>query len=118
MARSLASIDFQRIIGDFQNLNPRDVGAWPVAPRATVLVVLFLMILLAGWWFYWDDQLVSLREKQEAELRLRDEYVRKKAQAVNLDLYVQRLSEIDLAFGALLVTIAVGWLPLREPSAH
>ncbi|MEF8728995.1 MAG: type 4a pilus biogenesis protein PilO [Accumulibacter sp.] len=102
MARSLASIDFQRIIGDFQNLNPRDVGAWPVAPRATVLVVLFLMILLAGWWFYWDDQLVSLREKQEAELRLRDEYVRKKAQAVNLDLYVQRLSEIDLAFGALL----------------
>jgi type IV pilus assembly protein PilO len=102
MARSLASIDFQRIIGDFQNLNPRDVGAWPVAPRATVLVVLFLMILLAGLWFYWDDQLVSLREKQEAELRLRDEYVRKKAQAVNLDLYVQRLSEIDLAFGALL----------------
>lgn len=102
MARSLASIDFQRIIGDFQNLNPRDVGAWPVAPRATVLVVLFLMILLAGWWFYWDAQLVSLREKQEAELRLRDEYVRKKAQAVNLDLYVQRLSEIDLAFGALL----------------
>ncbi|EXI69696.1 MAG: Pilus assembly protein, PilO [Candidatus Accumulibacter adjunctus] len=102
MARSLASIDFRRIIGDFQNLNPRDVGAWPVAPRATVLVVLFLMILLAGWWFYWDDQLVSLREKQEAELRLRDEFVRKKAQAVNLDLYVQRLSEIDLAFGALL----------------
>ncbi|MCM8614023.1 type 4a pilus biogenesis protein PilO [Accumulibacter sp.] len=102
MARFLASIDFQRIVGDFQNLNPRDVGAWPVAPRATVLVVLFLLILLAGWWFYWDDQLVSLREKQEAELRLRDEYVRKKAQAVNLDLYVQRLSEIDLAFGALL----------------
>jgi hypothetical protein len=102
MARSLASIDFRGIIADFQNLNPRDVGAWPVAPRATVLVVLCLLILLAGWWFYWDDQLVSLREKQEAELRLRDEYVRKKAQAVNLDLYVQRLSDIDLAFGALL----------------
>lgn len=102
MARSLASIDFRGIIADFQNLNPRDVGAWPVAPRATVLVVLCLLILLAGWWFYWDDQLVSLPEKQEAELRLRDEYVRKKAQAVNLDLYVQRLSDIDLAFGALL----------------
>ncbi|EXI86579.1 MAG: Pilus assembly protein, PilO [Candidatus Accumulibacter sp. BA-94] len=102
MARSLASIDFRGIIGDFQNLNPRDVGAWPVAPRVTILVVLCLLILLAGWWFYWDDQLVSLREKQEAELRLRDEYIRKKAQAVNLDLYVQRLSDIDLAFGALL----------------
>ena len=102
MPKSLASIDFRRIIADFENLNPRDVGAWPVAPRATGLVVLCLLILLAGWWFYWDAQLISLREKQEAELRLRDEYVSKKAQAVNLDLYVQRLSDIDLAFGALL----------------
>jgi len=35
-------------------------------------------------------------------VKLRDEYTFKKSQAVNLDLYVQQLNEIDRSFGALL----------------
>jgi hypothetical protein len=34
----LPSIDFRAILRDFQNLNPKDVGAWPVVPRVSVLV--------------------------------------------------------------------------------
>ena len=33
-------IDFRAILLDFQNLNPKDVGAWPVAPRVTILLAL------------------------------------------------------------------------------
>ena len=55
-----------------------------------------------GLGFFWADQFDALENKQQTELRLRDEYVVKKKQAVNLDLYVQRLNEIDRAFGALL----------------
>jgi type IV pilus assembly protein PilO len=44
----------------------------------------------------------SLESKQQTELKLRDEFVAKKKLAVNLDLYVQRLNEIDRSFGALL----------------
>jgi type IV pilus assembly protein PilO len=101
-ANALPTIDFRAILRDFQDLNPRDVGAWPVIPRVTVLLGLFLVILVAGWWFFWDDQLRSLEAKQETELKLRKEYVEKKNLAVNLDLYVQRLNEIDRSFGALL----------------
>jgi type IV pilus assembly protein PilO len=101
-ASTLPKIDFRGILREFQDLNPRDVGAWPVVPRVTVLAVLFVAILVAGWWFYWDEQLVALDEKRQAELSLRDEYVSKKTQAVNLDLYVQRLNDIDRSFGALL----------------
>mgnify|MGYP000876489313 CR=1 FL=1 len=36
------------------------------------------------------------------ELKLREEFVVKKKQAVNLDLYIQQLNEIDRSFGALL----------------
>ncbi len=99
---ALQNIDLRAIFRDFQDLNPKDVGAWPLVPRVTILLALFLLILLGGWWFFWDEQLVSLESKQQTELKLRDEFVAKKKLAVNLDLYVQRLNEIDRAFGALL----------------
>jgi type IV pilus assembly protein PilO len=99
--RSLPQIDFRAVLRDFQDLN-RDVGAWPLVPRVTVLLGLFLAILVAGWWFYWGEQLDSLTREQETEGQLREEYVSKKAQAVNLDLYLARLNDIDRSFGALL----------------
>ena len=101
-ARAFPAIDFRAILLDFQNLNPKDVGAWPVAPRVTILLALFVAIMLAGWWFVWVDQLDMLEKKQQTELKLRDEFVAKKKEAVNLDLYVQQLNEIDRSFGALL----------------
>jgi len=91
----LPSIDFRAILRDFQNLNPRDVGAWPVVPRVSVLVGVLLLILLAGWFLVWVDQLEALQAKQRTELNLREEFVVKKKQAVNLDLYIQQLNEID-----------------------
>ena len=99
---SLSSVKLSSVLDDFRNLNPKDVGAWPLAPRIAVLVGLFVLILFIGWWVWWSEQLSTLELKQQEELKLRDEYVAKKSQAVNLDLYVQQLNEIDRSFGALL----------------
>ncbi len=99
---ALQNLDYRAIFRDFQDLNPRDVGTWPLVPRLTLLSGLFLVIVFGGWWFFWDEQLVSLESKQQSELKLRDEFIAKKKLAVNLDLYVQRLNEIDRSFGALL----------------
>ena len=99
---SMTSFDLKAVLDDFRNLNPKDVGAWPLVPRVSVLLGLFALVLLAGWWFVWSDQLDVLAARQQDELKLREEYVAKKSQAVNLDLYTQQLSEIDRSFGALL----------------
>lgn len=98
----LSSVDFKALLEDFRNLNPKDVGAWPAAPRAAVLIGLFVLILVGGWWFFWQEQLDTLDAKRQDEQRLKEEYVSKKRQAVNLDLYTQQLNEIDRSFGALL----------------
>ena len=99
---SVTKMDVSAFLDDFRNLNPKDVGAWPLAPRIAVLIGLFALILLAGWWFWWSEQLETLQQRQQQELKLKDEFVSKKSQAVNLDLYVQQLNEIDRSFGALL----------------
>ena len=99
---SFAKIDFSAIGDQFRNLNPNDVGTWPLAPRIAALVGLFAAILAAGWWFVWNEQLETLESRQRDEQKLKDEFVAKKKQAVNLDLYTQQLNEIDRSFGALL----------------
>lgn len=99
---SLPKIDFQSIADEFRFMNPNDPGAWPLLPKITVLVGLFVAIVVAGWWFVWSDQFVDLESKEREETTLKQQYLDKKRQAVNLDLYVQQLAEIDRSFGALL----------------
>lgn len=99
---AIRKIDFKALLDDFRNLNPKDVGSWPVLPRAAALLGLFAVVLLAGWWFMWVDELDTLEARQRDEEKLKEEFVAKKKQAVSLDLYIQQLSEMDRSFGALL----------------
>ena len=99
---SLPGINFQAIAEDFRRLNPNDVGTWPLLPRIAVLAVLFVALVAAGWWFVWQDQLDALDAKRAEEVKLKDDFLSKKRQAVNLDLHLQQLNEIDRSFGALL----------------
>ena len=99
---SLPNVDFQAIADDFRYMNPNDPGAWPLVPKVTVLFSVFILLLLAGWWFVWNDQLIELENKEREEVTLKQQYLDKKRQAVNLDLYKQQLAEIDRSFGALL----------------
>lgn len=102
LPKTMPKIDFQAVIDDFRFMNPNDPGAWPIIPKLTVLFGVLLALLLAGWWFFWSDQLVELETKQREEETLKQQYLEKKRQAVNLDLYTQQLAEIDRSFGALL----------------
>ncbi|HEY7944918.1 MAG: type 4a pilus biogenesis protein PilO [Burkholderiales bacterium] len=89
-------------LDDIRRLNFRDAGNWPLLPKVVVLGLLVLLILIAGAFFDWKDQLDTLDRAQDEEAKLRVSYSEKKAKAVNLELYVQQLKEIEQAFGALL----------------
>lgn len=99
---AVPSIDFQEILNDFRRLNPNDVGTWPIIPRVTILAGLFAALIAAGWWFIWQDQWATFEAKQAEEVALKEDFLNKKRQAVNLDLYLQQLNEIDRSFGTLL----------------
>lgn len=98
----MPQIDFTRIADDFKNLDPKDVGNWAAAPKAAVLLGVLVATLAAGWWFLWDPLRVELEQKRAEEQTLKDEWLNKKRQAVNLEQYQQQLADIDKSFGALL----------------
>jgi type IV pilus assembly protein PilO len=88
-------------LDDFRRLNFREVGKWPLAPKAVVLTLLVLVIVALGGWFDWKDQWDELQRQQQEETKLRAEFSQKKAKAINYDLYVQQLAEVEQSFGAL-----------------
>jgi type IV pilus assembly protein PilO len=102
MIKSMREIRFDRLAQDFRQLDPNDPGMWPLAPRVVVLFAIFLVVLAAAWWFDWRDQAALLEQKQSEEAQLKEEWLGKKRQAVNLDEYRKQLAEIDRQFGALL----------------
>jgi type IV pilus assembly protein PilO len=87
---------------DIRRLNIRDAGNWPFLPKIMILGILLLLILAAGAFFDWRDQIEALDKAQDEEIKLREAYASKKAKAVNIDLYVTQLKEIEQSFGALL----------------
>ena len=95
-------MSFQQIAEDFRQIDPNDPGVWPAAPRIAALLALFVLVLFAAYWFVWSDQLAVLEQRGQEEVKLREEWVGKKRQAVNLDEYKKQLADIDRQFGALL----------------
>jgi type IV pilus assembly protein PilO len=89
-------------LDDIRRLNIREAGNWPLLPKIMILGVLFFLIIVAGAFFDWRDQIEALDKAQDEEIKLKEAYASKKAKAVNLDLYVQQLKEIEQSFGALL----------------
>ena len=95
-------VDVQDLLRDFKGLDPNDPGQWPLAPRVATLLAIFFVLVVGGWWFDWSDQLATLEAKEREEATLKEDWVNKKRQAVNLPEYRRQLSEIDRQFGALL----------------
>ncbi len=87
---------------DFRKLNPKDVGSWPMAPKLLALCALFVSILFVGYWLDWQNQLSELDTAKQKEVQLRDVFLGKKKQAINLDTYRRQLADLELAFGALI----------------
>lgn len=89
-------------LDDVRRLNLRDAGSWPLLPKVIVLGLFFVVIVAIGGLLDWRDELDALDRLQSDEVKLKESYATKKARAVNLELYVQQLKDIEQSFGALL----------------
>lgn len=89
-------------LNDLKALDPNNIGNWPFAPKFGLLLIGLIGIVFAGYWFDWQGQLEELDRSQKKEEQLRQVFLEKKKQAVNVDVYRKQLDEIVQSFGTLL----------------
>ncbi len=86
---------------ELRRLNIREVGSWPLLPKVLILTGIIAVILVLGYLLDWRDQWDALEATQSEETKLKEQYGQKKAKAINFELYVQQLNEVEQSFGAL-----------------
>jgi type IV pilus assembly protein PilO len=87
---------------DFNNIDLQNAGNAPMPVKAFLLSVLFVLIFALGYYLMWMPAFESLENEKAKETSLKDVFLAKKRQAINLDMYKQQMVEIETAFGALL----------------
>jgi len=90
------------LIEELKNVDPKTPGSWPWLVKITAFVSLFLVVVAAGAVFDWQGEWDSLQRVKQEEETLRDNYLTKKREAINLDIIKKQLIDTQQSFGALL----------------
>ncbi|MCD4485638.1 type 4a pilus biogenesis protein PilO [Chromobacterium vaccinii] len=89
-------------LDELRALDPKDMPNWPLQAQMLMLFLLLLLVVGLGYFFVLGEQLDKLGQSRLQEATLKQTFIDKKRQAVNLDALEQQLKEIDASFGALL----------------
>jgi type IV pilus assembly protein PilO len=87
---------------ELRRLDFKDMGNWPVLPKLGVLSALLSVILAAGYLLDWQGQAETFETEALKEQELRQTFLDRKTQAVNLDVHRKQLQDIEQSFGAML----------------
>ncbi len=91
------------VVEELQSLDVNDVGRWPLAFRAAVIAIVFILVMALGIWFFIvKDKHPQLERAQKEEADLRVTFENKQRKAANFDAYKEQLAEIEESFGAML----------------
>jgi type IV pilus assembly protein PilO len=84
-----------RLAAQFQDLQGRQPGQWPLAPRLLCAAGVMALVIGLGYFFYWDGQFKKQEKGAKEETKLRAEYKTKMAQAINLEALQAQKVQVD-----------------------
>ena len=79
----------------FQGLQGRHPGQWPLAPRLLLAVGVMAVVIVLGYFAYWQSQFEEQEAGAKQEAKLRSEYTTKIAQAINLEALEAQKLQVD-----------------------
>lgn len=88
-------------LSELNELDLSNVGNWPMAAKAGLIVVLCALIVFGVYWFDTRHQFEYLEEQQAKEESLKADVKVRAAKAANLDDYKRQLEEMRQSFGEM-----------------
>jgi type IV pilus assembly protein PilO len=85
-----------------RNLDPDNIGNWPVPVRVVIVLTAFILVIVAGYYLDTQDQRDHLERVQKAEVSLKNNFEKKQAKAANLEAYKAQMVEMQESFGTML----------------
>ncbi|WP_256080735.1 type 4a pilus biogenesis protein PilO [Massilia sp. YIM B04103] len=85
----------EALAAQFRGLQGVHPGQWPLAPRLLCAFGVTVAVMVLGYFGYWSGQFEEQETGAARELKLRDEYKIKVAQAVNLDALIAQKQQVD-----------------------
>lgn len=89
-------------LSELRSLDFSDLGGWPVAAKAMLVLLLCAALLGAGYWFDTRHQIEALNRVRAEEPGLQQQLASKWKKAANLQAYQQQMEQIKETFGMLL----------------
>lgn len=88
------AVFFEGVQKQFRNLDSRNPAAWGPLPRYLFCACISMFVVGALWYFWLQDSDAELQAERAKEVRLRDDYSKKLAQAVNLEALKKQREQV------------------------
>lgn len=86
---------FANVSSQFQGLNPREPGQWPLLPKMAAAAAVIALVVIAGYFLVLSDEQANLDAERGREPQLRQDYQNKLGQAVNLPELRKQKSQVE-----------------------
>ncbi len=91
------------LVEELQSLDVNDVGRWPLAFRAAVIAIVFVLVVGFGVYFFIvEDKAPQLANAEGEEQNLKLSFENKQRKAANYDAYQAQLRQMEQSFGTML----------------
>jgi len=89
-------------LDDLSNLDPQNIGAWPLPIKIVAIVVVCAVVGYATWHYDIQPQLQVLEEVKKEEITLKGNFEVKQKKAANLNALKVQLAEMKQSFGDMI----------------
>ena len=87
---------------ELSNLDPKNIGNWPIPIKAVIIVVLCVAALFAGYWFDTQHQITNLANQKTKKKKMKKKFEKKQKKAATLPKLKEQLVQIESILKELL----------------